>query len=69
MPTLDPMKKTEKEHRKPAALRKEDSVRIRVTAAQKRKLVDAAERSGLGLSSWLLSIGLREADPERSARR
>ena len=53
---------TEKKRRKPAESRKDDSIRIRVSEAQKAKLVSAAERAGLGVSSWLLSIGLREAD-------
>ncbi|HEY3817057.1 MAG TPA: hypothetical protein VGL81_07800 [Polyangiaceae bacterium] len=47
--------------RKPKAQRKEDQIRIRVTDAQKKILTDAATRSGLGVSSWLLSLGLREA--------
>lgn len=34
---------------------------IRVTAAQKRILADAAERAGLDLSSWLRALGLRAA--------
>ena len=42
-------------------VRKEDSIRIRVTADQKLKLVDAATRAGLGVSSWMLTVSLREA--------
>jgi uncharacterized protein (DUF1778 family) len=42
-------------------VRKEDSIRIRVTADQKQKLVDAATRAGLGVSSWMLTVSLREA--------
>jgi uncharacterized protein (DUF1778 family) len=42
-------------------VRKEDSIRIRVTADQKLTLTNAAERAGLGVSSWLLTVGLREA--------
>lgn len=41
--------------------RKEDQIRIRVTAEQKAILGDAAEKAGLGVSGWLLSLGLREA--------
>lgn len=44
--------------RKPQAQRKEDSIRIRVTADQKRALNEKAKRRGLGVSSWLLSLGL-----------
>ena len=50
-----------KKRRKPKALRKEESIRVRVTDAQKKTLTDAATRAGLGVSSWLLTIGLREA--------
>jgi uncharacterized protein (DUF1778 family) len=46
-------------------VRKEDSLRIRVTAEQKQTLTDAAERSGLGVSSWLLAVGLRAAQEQR----
>jgi uncharacterized protein (DUF1778 family) len=42
-------------------VRKEDSIRIRVTAEQKEILNVAAERDGQGLSSWLLAAGLRAA--------
>jgi uncharacterized protein (DUF1778 family) len=45
-------------------VRKEDSIRIRVTAEQKQKLTEAAERAGLGLSSWLLMVGLCEANQD-----
>jgi uncharacterized protein (DUF1778 family) len=50
-----------KKRRKPKALRKEDSIRIRVSDAQKKTLTDAAQRDGQGVSSWLLALGLREA--------
>ncbi len=50
-----------KKRRKPKALRKEDSIRIRVSDAQKKILTEAAIRAGLGVSSWLLTVGLREA--------
>jgi uncharacterized protein (DUF1778 family) len=47
--------------RKPKALRKEESIRIRVSAEQKRTLTTAAERAGLDVSSWLRTLGIREA--------
>ena len=47
---------------KPAASRKEEQVRIRCTAAQKALLIAAADRAGLEVSSWLRSVGLREAE-------
>ncbi len=50
-----------KKRRKPKAARKEDSIRIRVTEAQKKALTDAAARAGIGVSSWLLTLGMREA--------
>ncbi len=53
-----------KKRRKPRALRKEESIRIRVSDAQKKTLTDAATRAGLGVSSWLLMLGLREAKTE-----
>jgi len=40
---------------------KEKSVQIRVTEAQKATLAKAAERAGLGLSSWMLSVSLAAA--------
>jgi len=48
-------------HRKPKRERKEDRIIIRVTEEQKATLADAATRTGLGVSPWLLSLGLREA--------
>ena len=47
--------------RKPKALRKEESIRIRVSDEQKDTLTAAATRAGLGVSPWLLMLGLREA--------
>lgn len=43
------------------AARKEFIVPVRMTADQKATLVTAAERNGLGVSTWLLTLGLREA--------
>jgi uncharacterized protein (DUF1778 family) len=42
-------------------IRKEKSIQVRVTAEQKRILADAAAKAGLGLSSWLLMLGLKAA--------
>lgn len=41
-------------------MRKEESIRVRVTAQQKEALSDRAAREGLDLSAWLRSLGLRE---------
>jgi hypothetical protein len=57
-----------KKRRKPKALRKEDSIRIRVSDAQKKSLTDAAIKAGLGVSSWLLMVGLREAQKAEGGR-
>lgn len=40
---------------------KDKSIQVRVTDAQKEILAKAAERAGVGLSTWLLLVGLREA--------
>jgi len=48
-------------------LRKELSIQIRVTAEQKRILADAATKAGLGLSSWLLTTGLKAATVSEKA--
>lgn len=47
--------------RKPKAERKEDVVRVRVTAEQKEALTRAAKKTGLDVSGWARSILLREA--------
>jgi uncharacterized protein (DUF1778 family) len=47
------------------ATRKEELIPVRVTAEQKAALVDAAERRGLPVSTWLLTLGLREANADR----
>jgi len=52
--------------RKTKAARKEESIRIRVTEEQKRILTDAAEKDGLGVSSWLLNLGLKAAQKSGS---
>jgi hypothetical protein len=47
--------------RKPAEARKDEVVPVRLTADQKATLAAAAERRGLGVSTWLLMLGLGEA--------
>ena len=46
--------------RPPKAI-KDDVVRMRVTAEQKRAMEDAASREGLELSAWLRQLALRAA--------
>ncbi len=53
--------KKPKKRRKPKAARKEGSIRIRVNESQKETLSKAAERAGIGLSSWMLVVCLKEA--------
>ncbi len=55
--------------RKPKAARKENQIRIRLTHQQKEKLVRAAERAGLDVSSWLRTIGLQAAETKQPAHR
>lgn len=53
-------KKSEKE-------RKDEEIRVRVTAEQKAKLTKTAELDGQEVSSWLRALGLREARKIESA--
>jgi len=56
------MPKTTRKRARPALKgRKDDVVRMRITAAQKQALVDAAAKDGLELSAWLRRLALREA--------
>lgn len=50
---------------------KDDVVRFRVTADQKRSLETAAEREGLDVSAWLRQLALRAAGvlPESGRKR
>jgi uncharacterized protein (DUF1778 family) len=43
------------------AVRKEAHINLRLTDEQKDELMAAATHVGLGVSSWLLALGLREA--------
>lgn len=45
----------------PKALKKGRTINIRVTAEQKAELVKVANHAGLGVSSWMLIVALREA--------
>lgn len=47
---------------------KEDSIHIRITREQKARLTAEAERVGSSLSTWLLGLGLREADAREALR-
>jgi len=52
----------ENKRRKPASERREDIIRIRVTASQKKRLAQAAKAAGLDLSAWIRAIALRAAE-------
>jgi uncharacterized protein (DUF1778 family) len=58
-----PQPHPEPKHRK--LVRKEVSIHLRATEEQKEILTKAAERAGLGVSSWLLMLGLRAARDSR----
>ena len=45
---------------------KDISIHIRVTEDQKAALTEAAESLGIGLSAWLLSTAIREAQRLKS---
>jgi uncharacterized protein (DUF1778 family) len=54
----------------PVKTTKDDVIRMRVTAEQKRVIVAAAEREGLEVSQWLRQLALRAAgvlpEPKRA---
>jgi len=47
--------------------RKDKGILIRVTEAQKHVLAKTARATGLGLSSWMLSLALHAAQKMKSA--
>jgi uncharacterized protein (DUF1778 family) len=49
--------------------RKNKGILIRVTEAQKQLLAEIAKSTGLGLSSWMLTIALRAAQKMKLAER
>lgn len=44
------------------AVRKDKGILIRVTEGQKEILAKAAEKAGIGLSSWMLTVALQKAE-------
>lgn len=60
---MEPMPTTRRKARAKASerVRKDDVVRMRVTADQKSALENAAAREGLELSAWLRQLALRAA--------
>lgn len=55
------MADAKRKRRTKAADRKDDAIRVRVTADQKRLFAEASEREGLDVSVWLRMLGIREA--------
>lgn len=50
-----------------SAGRKSKAILVRVTEGQKQLLAETARSSGLGLSSWMLSVALRAAQKTKRA--
>lgn len=48
-------------------LPKEEVIGVRCTTEQKKLLEAVAAQEGLGASSWLLHVGLREAQTRQAA--
>lgn len=45
---------------------KEEVINVRCTTEQKRQLEATAARKGLGISTWLLYLGLESSNPEQA---
>jgi hypothetical protein len=45
---------------------KEEVINVRCTTQQKKQLEVAATRKGLGISTWLLYLGLESSNPEQA---
>ena len=54
---------------KNAKLPKEENINVRCTTQQKELLESVASSEGLGASTWLLHVGLREAQERQAARK
>ncbi len=59
--TAKKQREPKEEPKRRKAVRKDKVILIRATEAQKQALTEAAEETGLGLSSWILMVGLRAA--------
>jgi hypothetical protein len=55
--------------RKPKAQRKELVIPVRVSAEQKEALMAKAQRRGLGVSTWLLQLGMTAPDQPPGSER
>ncbi len=51
--------------KKNTKLAKDEVINVRLTTQQKSELEAVAAREGLGLSTWLLHVGLLEAQKRR----
>ena len=54
--------------RKPANARKGEVIPVRLTKEQKAMLIATAEKKGLGVSTWLLMLGLTEVAKGESSK-
>ena len=54
----------ETKRRKPAAQRREITLKVLITAAEERKLTKAAQAQGLAVSSYVRQAALKQADAE-----
>jgi len=54
--------------RKPAALRKDVYLRVRISEAHQREIADAAEHAGITVSAWATERLLRAAREETAVR-
>lgn len=58
-----------KDSKKNVRVAKEEVINVRLTAQQKATLETVAAREGLGLSTWLLHVGLIEAQKRQTEER
>jgi uncharacterized protein (DUF1778 family) len=53
---------TKIKRRKPAISRKEETIKVRSTRAEKSALQEAARKAGLDLSAWIRMVALKAAE-------
>jgi uncharacterized protein (DUF1778 family) len=58
---------SKEEPKRRKAVLKDKGILIRVTEAQKAALAEAAAKEGLGVSSWMLSVAMREIERKANA--
>ena len=55
-------------NKKNVKLAKEEAINVRCTSEQKELLEEIAAYTGVGVSTWLLQVGLRAARTEQDQR-